>query len=261
MQKAALVAIAANAIETPRLLLHSASSKYPKGLANGSDWVGRSYLKHINASAWGLFEKPVHMNHGVTMGGTIYDEARFDVSRGFVGGYLLQACQVGVPFLAAVIKPDGWGRDFTQYLEQYDHLAGIWMNGEDLPQRDNRVSLHGTDKDANGVPIPVVHVDEHANDIAMRKHFYERAEMVLRAAGARSVMRGTPVSASHNMGTCRMSVRPEDGVTNSFGRSHEIDNLFISDGSVFPTSSAQNPTLTIVALAIRQAEHIVRTFR
>ena len=259
-QRATVVAVAANAIETPRLLLHSASARFPQGLANGSGWVGRSYMKHLNASAWGLFDKPVRMNHGVAMGGTIYDESRFDRTRGFVGGYLMQAAQVGIPFLAAVIKPEGWGRDFTQYVERYDHLAGIWMNGEDMPRTDNRITLHLTEKDANGVPIPIIHVDEHANDIAMRAHFYDKAEMVLRAAGAQSVMRGAPVSASHNMGTCRMSTRPDDGVTNSYGKTHEIANLFVSDGSVFPTSSAENPTLTIVALAIRQAEHIARTY-
>lgn len=259
-QQAALVAVAANAVETPRLLLNSSSARHPQGLANGSGWVGRGYMKHLNASVWGRFEKPVHMNHGVTMGGTIYDEGRLDPTRGFVGGYLMQAVQVGIPFLASVIKPDGWGREFTEYLENYDHLAGIWMNGEDLPRAGNRVSLHATEKDARGLPIPNVHVDEHPNDVAMREHFYTRASAVLQAAGARSVMRGTPLPASHNMGTCRMSRGAGDGVVDAHGRAHEVRNLFVCDGSVFPTSSAENPTLTIVALAIRQAEHIARNF-
>jgi choline dehydrogenase-like flavoprotein len=258
-QKAALVAVAGNAIETPRLLLNSASGRFPQGLANSAGWVGRCYTKNLNASAWGLFEKPVHMNHGVTMGGSIYDESRHDPARGFVGGYLLQAVQVGVPFLAAVIKPDGWGRDFTRFIERYAHLSGIWMNGEDLPCAGNRVTLHPTEKDANGLPIPNIHVDEHPNDVAMRGHFYSRAEAVLRAAGATDVMRGNPLPSSHNMGTCRMSARPDDGVTNSYGQAHEIPNLFVSDGSLFPTSTAENPTQTIVALALRQAEYIART--
>jgi choline dehydrogenase-like flavoprotein len=260
-QRAALVAVAGNAIETPRLLLNSASGRYPQGLANGSGWVGRGYMKHLNASAWGLFEKPVRMNRGVTMGGTIYDESRLDPSRGFTGGYLLQAVQVGIPFLASVIKPDGWGREFTKFLEGYDHLSGIWMNGEDLPRADNRVTLHATATDAYGLPVANVHVDEHPNDIAMRAHFRTQAEKVLRAAGATDVMHGSPLPASHNMGTCRMSEKPDAGVTNGYGQAHEIPNLYISDGSLFPTSSAENPTLTIVALALRQAEHIARVHR
>lgn len=258
-QRAALVAVAGNAIETPRLLLNSASARFPRGLANGSDRVGRCYTKHLSTSVWGLFDRPVHMNRGVTMGGTIYDESRLDPSRGFVGGYLLQAVQLGVPFLAGVIQPAGWGREFTRFVENYDHLSGIWMNGEDLPRADNRITLHPTEKDAHGLPIANVHVDEHANDVAMREHFLQRAEAVLRAAGAKDVLRGVPLAASHNMGTCRMSVRPEDGVTDPYGRAHEVPNLYVTDGSLFPTSSAQNPTLTIVALALRQAERIART--
>jgi choline dehydrogenase-like flavoprotein len=259
-QKAALVAVAGNAIETPRLLLNSASARFPQGLANGAGWVGRCYTKNLNASVWGLFEKPVHMNHGVTMGGTIYDESRHDASRGFAGGYLMQAVQVGVPFLAAVIKPDGWGRDFTRFIENYAHLSGIWMNGEDLPVAGNRVTLHATEKDAHGLPIPNIHVDEHPNDVAMRGHFYKRAEAVLRAAGATDVMTGKPLPSSHNMGTCRMSRKPDEGVTNPYGQCHEVPNLFVTDGSLFPTSTAENPTETIVALAMRQAEYIARQF-
>jgi choline dehydrogenase-like flavoprotein len=121
------------------------------------------------------------------------------------------------------------------------------------------VTLHEAEKDAYGLPIPVVHVDEHSNDLAMRQHFRQQADAVLRAAGAREVMQGVPMPASHNMGTCRMSRSAADGVTNSYGQAHEVPNLFISDGSLFPTSSAENPTLTIVALAIRQAQYIAGT--
>jgi choline dehydrogenase-like flavoprotein len=257
-QKAALVIVAANAVETPRLLLNSASGKAPQGLANGAGLVGRFYTKHMNGSLFGLFEKKVEMNRGVTMSGTVYDESVHDPRRGFAGGYLMQGVQVGVPYLAAVIRPDGWGRDFTRFIERYDHLAGVWQNGEDLPLAGNRVSLNTALKDRFGLPVAHVHVDEHPNDVAMRDHFYVQSEALMRAAGAVDVMRGTPVSASHNMGTCRMSANPAEGVTDPFGRSHEVPNLFVCDGSLFPTSTSENPTLTIVALAMRMADHIVR---
>lgn len=257
-QRAALVAVAGNAIETPRLLLNSVSGRFPRGLANGSDQVGRYYTKHLGLSVWGRFAKPVYMNRGVTMGGTIYDESRLDPSRGFVGGYLMQAVQLGVPFLAGVIQPLGWGPDFARFMENYDHLSGIWMNGEDLPRAGNRITLHPTEKDAHGLPIAHVHVDEHPNDLAMREHYARQAEKVLRAAGAVEVVRGVPLPASHNMGTCRMSTRADAGVTDAYGRTHEVPNLYVTDGSLFPTSSSENPTLTIVALALRQADHIAR---
>ena len=258
-QKAAIVIVAANAVETPRLLLNSASAKSPQGLGNDSGLVGRFYTKHMNGSLFGLFDKKVEMHRGVTMSGTVYDEGVHDPKRGFVGGYLIQGVQVGVPYLAAVIRPDGWGRDFTRFVGRSDHLAGVWQNGEDLPLAGNRVSLDTAVKDQYGLPVAHVHVDEHPNDVAMREHFYVQSEALMRAAGAVDVMRGTPVSASHNMGTCRMSARPGEGVTDPFGRSHEVPNLFVCDGSLFPTSTSENPTLTIVALAMRLADHIGRT--
>ena len=190
LQRAALVCVAANAIETPRLLLNSESGRFPHGLANGNGLVGRYYTKNLNASAWGLFARPVHMNRGTTMNGTIYDESRHDSRRGFAGGYFMQGVGVGIPFLAAVSRPQAWGRDFTQYIEKYGYLSGIWLNGEDLPRAGNRISLHAVEKDQHGLPVPNVHVDEHGNDVAMRNHFYAQAERIMQAAGATQVMRG-----------------------------------------------------------------------
>jgi choline dehydrogenase-like flavoprotein len=135
-------------------------------------------------------------------------------------------------------------------------MAGILLNGEDMPQGHNRVSLHDTETDQYGLPAPVVHVEEHSNEIAMRKHFFGKAGELFEAVGARHVHTTVPLSATHNLGTCRMSDDPDNGVVNAWGRSHEIRNLFVSDGSQFTTSTCENPTLTIVALAIRQAEHI-----
>ena len=104
--------------------------------------------------------------------------------------------------------------------------------------------------------MPNVHFDDHPNDNAMREHAYQRGSAVYEAAGAKEIYRTPPYPSTHNLGTCRMSEKPGDGVCNGFGRSHDVPNLFISDGSQFTTGAAENPTLTIVSLAIRQAEHI-----
>ena len=106
------------------------------------------------------------------------------------------------------------------------------------------------------MPIPNVHYDDHENDIAMREHAFQQGTAVYEAAGATNVKRTPPYPSTHNMGTCRMSAKPEDGVCNGFGQSHQISNLFISDGSQFTTGAAENPTLTIISLAIRQADYI-----
>jgi choline dehydrogenase-like flavoprotein len=141
-------------------------------------------------------------------------------------------------------------------MEDYDHMAGMWIVGEDMPQESNRVTLHPEETDQWGLPIPNVHFDDHDNDLAMRNHAYKQGRAVYDAVGARQVFETPPYPSTHNLGTNRMSERPEDGVVNKWGQSHDIANLFVSDGSQFTTGAAENPTLTIVSLAIRQADHI-----
>ncbi|GBD44151.1 Fructose dehydrogenase large subunit [bacterium HR40] len=255
-QKARLVCVACNAIETPRLLLNSASSQFPDGLANSSGQVGRNYMRHTTGSVYAAFDQPVHMYRGTTMAGIVMDEAGHRPERGFAGGYELETLSLGLPFLAAFLDPGAWGRAFTRKLEFYDHMAGMWIVGEDMPQETNAVTLHPTEKDPFGLPIPNVHFDDHPNDIAMREHAYRAGRRIYEAAGAREVYEVPPYPSTHNLGTCRMSDKPRDGVVNRFGQTHDIANLFISDGSQFTTGAAENPTLTIVALAIRQAETI-----
>ncbi len=257
-QRARAVCVACNAIETPRLLLNSASNMFPEGLANGSGQVGRNYMRHTTGSVYAVFPQPVRMYRGTTMAGIVTDESRHDSRRGFVGGYELETISLGVPFLAAFLEPGAWGRAYTRKLEQYTHMAGLWIVGEDMPQETNRITLHPEEKDRFGMPIPVVNFDDHPNDIAMREHAYRAGRALYEAAGAVEVYEVPPYPSTHNLGTCRMSARPEDGVVDRYGRAHEIPNLFISDGSQFTTGGAENPTLTIVALAIRQAEHMVR---
>jgi choline dehydrogenase-like flavoprotein len=256
VQKGRAVCVACNSIESPRLLLNSASAKFPDGLANGSGQVGRNYMRHTTGSVYAIFDEPVRMYRGTTMAGIITDEAKLDTSRGFVGGYELETLSLGLPFIAAFLDPGVWGPAFTSAMEDYDHMAGMWIVGEDLPQETNRVTLHPDDKDQWGLPIPNVHYDDHVNDLAMRNHAYKQGTAVYDAVGAKRVFETPPYPSTHNLGTNRMSERPEDGVVNKWGRSHEVSNLFISDGSQFTTGAAENPTLTIVTLAIRQADHI-----
>lgn len=255
-QKARVVCVAGNSIESPRILLNSASNLFPDGLANSSGAVGKNYMRHLTGSVYSMFDKPVNMYRGTTMAGIISDESRHDASRGFAGGYELETVSLGIPFLAAFLLPGAWGRDFTAFLDAYDHLAGMWIVGEDLPQQSNAVTLHGTEKDQYGLPVPNVHYDDHANDLAMRRHAFDTGIRVHQAAGATNAMETPPYPSTHNLGTNRMSADPRDGVVNKWGQCHDINNLFVSDGSQFTTSASENPTLTIVSLAIRQADYI-----
>ena len=255
-QKARIICVAGNSIESPRLLLNSASSKYPDGLANSSGQVGKNYMRHTTGSVYAVFEKPVHFYRGTTMAGIIRDEARHDPSRGFVGGYELETLALGIPFMAAFLDPGGWGRSFASAMDQYANMAGLWIVGEDMPQEQNAVKLHGELKDKYGMPIPDVWFTDHPNDEAMRNHAYKQGIAIYEAVGATRAFPTPPYPSTHNLGTNRMSEKAEDGVVNKWGQSHDIGNLFVSDGSQFTTGAAENPTLTIVSLAIRQADYI-----
>jgi len=256
VQKARVVAVAGNSIESPRLLLNSTSPKFPDGLANSSGMVGKNYMRHTTGSVYAMFSKPVNMYRGTTMAGIIRDESRLDPSRGFVGGYEMETLSLGLPFLAAFLDPGAWGKDFTSALDLYENTAGMWIVGEDMPQEKNGVTLHKTEKDQFGLPIPNVHFDDHPNDIAMRSHAYKSGTAVYDAVGAVRVVETPPYPSTHNLGTNRMSENARDGVVNKHGQAHDIKNLFVSDGSQFTTGGAENPTLTIVTLAIRQADYI-----
>ncbi len=255
-QKARIVAVAGNSIETPRLLMLSGSPMFPDGLANSSGQLGRNYMRHTTGSVYAQFEQPVRMYRGETMAGIIADESRHDTDRGFVGGYYMETLSLGPAFLASFVDPGSWGPGFASLLDGYENTAGLWIVGEDMPQETNRVTLNTTVLDPLGLPVPNVNFDDHPNDVAMRNHGYQQAELMYAAVGSTSAVRTPPYPSTHNLGTARMSSRPEDGVCNAFGQTHDIGNLFISDGSQFTTGAGANPTLTIVTLAIRQAEYI-----
>jgi choline dehydrogenase-like flavoprotein len=134
-------------------------------------------------------------------------------------------------------------------------MAGMLVNGEDLPRATNRITLDPAVKDGFALPVAHIHVDEHANDTAMRAHAQRQGRAIYDAVGAIRTATSRQTPATHNM---RMSENPGDGVADAYGRAHDVANLFISDGSALSTPGSANPTLTIVALALRQAEYIAR---
>ncbi len=137
-QKARAVAVAGNSIETPRLLLLSASNQFKDGLANSSGQVGRNYMRHMTGSVYAAFKQPVHMYRGTTMAGIIQDEAKHDTRRGFAGGYEMETLALGLPFMAAFLDPGTWGDEFSWWMDNYTHTAGMWLVGEDMPRETNR---------------------------------------------------------------------------------------------------------------------------
>ncbi|MBM3516826.1 MAG: GMC family oxidoreductase [Alphaproteobacteria bacterium] len=260
-QKARIVCVACNTIQTTRLLLNSASARFPDGLANSSGALGRHYMTHTEGGVIGVFDRSVNWHRGRVGAGTVEDEAPNDPRRGFIGGYYMLAFFTGLPAYAGSLTPGAWGRSYAGWLERYAYTAGMYIVGEDLAQPGNRVTLHATKKDQYGLPIPCFVLNDHPNDMALRQHALKRATALWEAIGARRTREWLSIPNGHNLGTCRMSEKPADGVVNTWGRTHDLPNVFISDGSQFTSSAACNPTLTIVALAIRQAGYIAEAMR
>ncbi len=259
-QKARAVCIAANSIETPRLLLNSASSLYPDGIGNANGHVGRHYMRHVFAGVAALMPGPVNFHRGIQQAGSISDERYHQAGRGFASGYHMEGAPLSPERLASVLEPNGWGRDYAELIEQYTNFSACLVVGEDLPDPENRVQLHASRKDSNGLPIPTIHYQYHANSVAMREHAQAAVNDIYAAIGAKQTFNFGAPPATHNLGTCRMATDEKEGVCDPWGQVFGTSNLFISDGSQFVSSTTANPTLTIVALAIRQAEQLGRRF-
>jgi len=256
-QQARMVSVAGNAVETTRILLNSKSERFPNGLANSSDQVGRNYMRHFAIPVVGIMPGDVHVHRGTHQAGIVKDEAGHDPRRGFNGGFLFLTAPFIPEIIAKVILQDIWGERLTSVMEQYTKMATMLVHGEDLPQASNRIALHPDELDNNGLPVPVIHYEDHPNTVAMKAYATERGKALYRALGAREIFAPSDVfPATHNMGVARIGSDPASSVCNSWGQTHEIDNLFISDGSLMPTVGCENPTLTIVALVMRQADYI-----
>ena len=261
-QKAEMVIIACNGVGTPRLLLNSTSNPFPDGLANRSDQVGRNLMFHPTDGVTGVFDEPMEGHKGPTSCSILSQEFyESDPSRGFVRGYGLASGRSTTPMTFALggystDSPIPWGAAHRQTMDEiYPYLAGLVVVTEDLPEAHNRVTLDSSLTDSDGIPAPKISYTLSENTVQMLRHGKARAKEVLLEAGAKSVLgKDTDEvwwrAGWHQMGTCRMGNNPDTSVVNGWGRSHDVKNLFIVDGSIFVTSGAVNPTSTIQALAL-----------
>jgi choline dehydrogenase-like flavoprotein len=286
-EAADIVIVAASAMETPRLLLMSASTAHPTGLANGSDQVGRNLMFHFFTLGVALFEDDVHSWRGPGTTFTLDD---------FVGPNLtLAAKATGLPFLKGGICEIGGSFPLMQEAQIFSslpgafgvahkelmrtglirrHFAGISMVGEDLAQANNRVDLDPDVRDVYGAPVPRITYSPHRHEIEASTLIAPQLAAICAASpgviaalplptgtlaaftGQGGALAGLAATA-HVMGTARMGDDPATSVVNAVGRSHQVDNLYVADGSVFVSSGGFNPTLTIMALSLRMARNIV----
>lgn len=261
---ARMVLLAANAIGTARLLLGSATSTHPDGLANSSGLVGRNLMLHPLATVVGVFDDD--LRGWRAHNGALVQSMQFatsDPDRGFVRGSTWGLGTSGGP-LRALLTPDPagvWGDGHHAHVRgRLGHIAQWAVLCEDLPEPHNRVVLDGP---TDGEHLPPARIEYRLSENSRRMMAFmtERASESLLAAGARSVEVSGFVANGHLMGTARMGTDPATSVVDPWGMCHDVANLGIIDGSVFVTAGSANPTSTIAALASRAADRIIERRR
>ncbi len=266
-QRAPLIVLAGNGVGTPRLLLNSRSVAFPDGLANRGGQVGKNLMFHPFAAVGGVFPEALDSSIG-PIGSIIFSHEFYetDPRRDFVRGFGLQIVRQSGPMHTAsggvTMSRVPWGADHHRvFAERFGHMINIGVIGEDLPEPINEVVLDPDLSDAHGIPAPLVRYRLSDNSLRMLDFGVARAEEALDAAGATEVLAKNPLRPSgwHLLGTCRMGDDPAGSVVDRWGRAHDVQNLFVVDGSLFVTSAAVNPTTTIQALALRTADYIKRT--
>jgi choline dehydrogenase-like flavoprotein len=253
-QKARNVVVAGYAIETPRLLLNSASARFPDGLANSSGLVGKNLMVQSNQAVWGMHEREIRSYKGPPSL-SLTEHWNYDDRKDFFGGYCYMS-QGTLPVVAAGIhaKRGLWGQRLLDEMQRYNHQVGLKMVGETLPQERNRVTL-ADEKDRFGLPIARVTYSFCDNDKRMIEHALGFMRQNLAAAGVGEIFDETD-DTCHLNGSARMGDSARDSVVNADCRAWDMPNLWVCDGSVFPTVGGVNPSLTIQAIACRTADRI-----
>jgi len=264
-QPARSVVLCANGIGTPRLLLLSANDQHPEGLANSSGLVGRNLMLHPNCTAIGYYDENLESWRGPA--GQLIHSMQFyetDKSRGFVRGAKLHALPTPGPLNTIEAHrvldfDDLWGPAIHDVARASSNGILWAANSEDLPDPDNRVTLSPDQVDSDGLPAPKIHYTVSENTRKILKFTVERMVELHEAAGAIRILTQElwVDQPGHLLGTARMGDDPTTSVVDSYGKAHDVDNLYLADGSIFVTSGSANPTCTISALALRVGKKVV----
>jgi choline dehydrogenase-like flavoprotein len=263
-QRGRAVVVSANGAETPRLLLLSANTRFPNGLANSSGLVGKYLMFNTQSRADGLFEHELNEYKSVQVTRILHDFYDSDPTRAHYGGGGLDARIGPQPTTWAIrAAPDSptWGSAFKARLKEFPRTMQVAGHGTSLAIESNNITLDPELKDAWGLPAIRVTYRDHPDDLTTSRFLRDRGAEVLEAAGAQRVTKAPVIEQTasvHLLGTCRMGDDPRTSVVDKYHRSHDVPNLFVCDGSSFVTSGRGQPTMTIQALAFRAGDHIAQ---
>lgn len=263
---AQIVVLAGGAIETPRLLLNSATETYPDGLANESGAVGKNFMETLSWSCSGLSDQPLNTHKGLPADGICWNFSSPDSIPGVIGGCRFSSstaeAELNGPAAYAQRVIPGWGSDLKQAMrDNFGQAVTIGAIGESLPNANSYISLDRATKDPQGLPVAQIHSFLAESELNRLDFMARKCREILKAAGINQLVEEYGsydlFSATHVFGTCRMGTAPETSVVNPFGQSHRWRNLFICDASIFPSSGGgESPSLTIEALSLRTCEWI-----
>jgi len=266
IQTADIVVIAAAAVETARLLLNSRNKLFPNGAGNNNDWVGRNLQGHAYTGASGLFKDEIYDDVGPGACWAISDYNHDN--DGIIGGGALCNSFVVMPYLFTRTRPPGakrWGIEHKEFQRsKFKRIAHVRGPFQEIPNFEARVSIDPVVKDHWGIPTVRLSGSRHSYDPIGCQFMSDRAEEILKEAGAYFSWQGVGgrglSGGQHQSGTARMGNYPQTSVTNKFGQVHDIDNLFIADGSLAVTNGGFNPALTIMALGYYVGDYIVKNW-
>lgn len=259
------IILAAGAIQTPRLLLNSVNAQHPDGVANSSGLVGKNFMETLLTTVSAIHPDNLGSHRGLPVNWVSWTYNAPDAIPDVVGGCrfapsMAESDLVGPVAYATRVVP-GWGaKHKLQMREQFGRVLSMTSIGESLPHIQSYIDLSGQ-VDSHGLPIPRIHSYLDDNALARLRFMHTECSRILTVAGCDSPFEtfstADAFSSTHVFGTCRMGTDPRSSVCDSYGRAHDVKNLFVCDGSIFPsTGGGESPGLTIQALAIRSADHI-----
>ena len=256
-QEANIVVAAGWTIESPRLLLNSATSQIPDGLANSSGLVGRGLTCILGGRIRAIYDEPVDGFRGFNLNNL---ESRHfyktDASRGYWGGWTFEASSSGHPLSYANQRGRLWGHGLIEHMKTFRSYAALSVWGRATVSLDNRVTIDDQVKDEYGIPAAKITYHFSDNDHKLSREGRRRGEEAFEAAGAKEVWSDGPTRGSYWLGGLRMGSDPAASVTNGYGQTHDIPNLFVVGPMLIPGAVGIQPTLTIVALGNRIGEYI-----
>ena len=263
VQEASVVILAAWSAQNPRIMLNSATDKHPKGLANASGLVGKYMMAHFNSGTWALFDEDITPHMG-TVGAQFMSYDRYPKTS-YTGAFGSSFIVTGAAMKTndyALARGDLYGSELAAFMKRAARgITRFTIFGEDLPQASNRVEL-ASDKDEFGLPLArLIHsFDDDA--IALWNANFDQGMKVAKATAAKDVWpgKGPVVPTSHLHGGAIMGKDASNSVTNSFGQTHEVPNLWMAGPCIFPTEGASNPTYTIFAVSLRGAEQLAKVW-